>query len=376
MRKALATLLVSLTLTVGPLPTIASAAPAPTPDFSIPGGHFYTEANGQPSGSGGDGFAITNAQGIPFWTFFTQNGGVDTLGYPISQRFRWDGFVCQATQRAIMQWNPASHQVQLVNIFDYLSKLGKDDWLAAAHLAPKPQRTPEESKPLSFPMLAHYRFAWLYHDPAIFHRYFSTPNYYTIYGLPTSPIVDFGPYWAERFQRVVMYHWKTTVPWADSRGVSVGLAGDLLKELGLIPAAAIQPGAAPTTDSPSQPLPAATVKTRLLSAPFHPPATDESSGPVLVGVSTWYGSSFQGQEMSDGRPYDMWNPHTAASNAYPLGTRIRVTRLTTGKSIIVEVTDHGAFSYPNVADLSYAAFSLLANPSIGVIRVRIEPASD
>lgn len=96
---------------------------------------------------------------------------------------------------------------------------------------------------------------------------------------------------------------------------------------------------------------------------------------ALVGVSTWYGQDFQGRTMSDGRPYDMWNPHTAASNVYPLGTWIRITRLTTGRSIVVEVTDRGAFAYPNVADLSYAAFSQLADPSNGVIGVRVEPVS-
>lgn len=394
MRKALTTLFITCILILGPLPAIASANPAT--DYSVPGGHFYTQANGSSLGIQGGGFAITDANSIPFWTFFTQTGGVDSLGYPVSQRFIWDGYVCQATQRAILQWNPATKQVQLANIFDYLSQIGKDDWLASAHLAPKPGRTPEEAQPLSFLALAHYRFAWLYADPAIFHRYFSTPNYYAVYGLPTSPVVDLGPYYAVRFQRIVMYHWKFAVPWADDRGASIGLAGDLLKELGLIPAAAIKPEATPgnvssnqalpVTSSPQAiqlltaapprqpaPQPATDVKTQLVSAPLQSPVKAGVSGPTLVGVSTWYGQDFQGQAMSDGRPYDMWNPHTAASNAYPLGTWLRITRLTTGRSIEVEVTDRGAFTYPNVADLSYAAFSQLADPSTGVIGVRVEP---
>ncbi|MGH2460446.1 MAG: septal ring lytic transglycosylase RlpA family protein [Chloroflexota bacterium] len=399
MRLLLTTVLLTATLTIGPLSGIASAESAT--DLTIPGGHFYTQANGTSIGPRGGGFEITDANDVPFWTFFNQTGGVDVLGYPVSQRFLWDGYVCQATQRAILQWNPATNQVQLANIFDYLSGIGKDDWLLAAHLAPKPDRVPQESQPLSFLMLAHWRFSWLYADPAIFHRYFSTPSYYAVFGLPTSPVVDLGPYHAVRFQRAVIYHWKFSVPWADDRGTSVGLAGDLLKELGLIPTAALQPRASPGSTLPNERLPAtssprmlqlltAVVAPRQAAAP--PPEARSSAAPLaalpskvsletsggdpaLVGVSTWYGQDFQGRTMSDGRPYDMWNPNTAASNVYPLGTWIRITRLTTGRSIVVEVTDRGAFTYPNVADLSYAAFSLLANPSNGVIGVRVEPVS-
>lgn len=395
MRTVVVAFVLSFGVLLASSPSVIHADPVP--DFDVPGGHFYTQANGSPQGARGGGFTISDANNIPFWTFFRESGGIDVLGYPVSQRFIWDGFVCQATQRAILQWNPASGQVQLANVLDYLSDLGKDDWLYSAHLAPPPQRTPYESQPLTFLTLAHYRFAWLYGDPVIFRRYFSTPNYYAIYGLPTSPIVDLGPYYAARFQRAVIYHWKSKVPWADDQGASIGLAGDLIKELGLIPAEAIRPQAGPTSDVPTTALPAVISKTvptmattatappplapRPAAAPDPPspvlaaPAGPAVIGPAVVGVSTWYGRDFQGQRMSNGYPYDMWNPRIAAANIYPLGTWVRVTRLTTGKSIIVQVTDRGAFTYPNVADLSYAAFALLADPSTGVIGVRIEPVS-
>jgi rare lipoprotein A len=103
--------------------------------------------------------------------------------------------------------------------------------------------------------------------------------------------------------------------------------------------------------------------------------TNAGNLPVLIGVATWYGSDFQGRLMSDGQPYDMNNPATTASNAYPMGTWLKVTRLSTGSSIIVQVTDRGAFQYPDIVDLSYAAFSELATPSTGVIRVRVEPVN-
>ncbi len=354
-------------------------------DFDLSAGHFFTQTNGSPLGPRGGGYLVSDDEGIPFWSFFTKIGGPDVLGYPVSRRFLWDGHVCQATQRGILQWNPSTGQVQLANVFDYLSAVGKDDWLVAAHLAPRSRQTPEEvlpaNQPLSFLMLAHYRFAWLYQDPPIFRRYFSTPGYYTVYGLPTSPVEDLGPYLAVRFQRVVMYHWKTKVPWADANGVSVGLAGDLFKEVGLIPGEALRVedgrGLGASGPLPVAPPRPATMAAQLPAPPAAPKAAlapnRASQLPVLTGVATWYGAAFQGSRMADGRPYDMYDPTTTAANAYPLGTWLRITRLTTGKSITVQVTDRGAFRYPNIVDLSYAAFAQLADPSMGVIGVRVEP---
>src|SRR5579863_7033134 len=100
-----------------------------SPDYDTPSGHFYTQTNGTSLGAAGGGYTLSDAGAIPFWTYFSQHGGVDVLGYPISQRFLWDGYVCQATQRAVLQWNPTTGEVQFANLFDYLSQNGRDDWL-------------------------------------------------------------------------------------------------------------------------------------------------------------------------------------------------------------------------------------------------------
>jgi rare lipoprotein A len=76
--------------------------------------------------------------------------------------------------------------------------------------------------------------------------------------------------------------------------------------------------------------------------------------------------------MANGEPYDMGNPGTAASNQFPLGTRLKVTRVVTGRSIVVRVTDRGVFEPPLLVDLSYAAFASLADPDDGRIRVIVE----
>jgi rare lipoprotein A len=103
------------------------------------------------------------------------------------------------------------------------------------------------------------------------------------------------------------------------------------------------------------------------------PAVEGVSERAIGGVATWYGDDFQGSPMANGVPYDMWDPTTAASNIFPLGTLLRVTRVATGQSIVVRVTDRGAFRNPILVDLSYAAFTALAHQDEGVIRVTVEP---
>lgn len=92
-----------------------------------------------------------------------------------------------------------------------------------------------------------------------------------------------------------------------------------------------------------------------------------------AGRATYYADDFQGMPMANGDPFDMWDPTLAASNSYPLGTRLKVTRVATGKSIVVKVTDRGGFKPPILVDLSYAAFTSLADEEDGVIRVIVEP---
>lgn len=84
------------------LPPSVAGAQAVKADYAVPNGHFYSQANGQ-GGVGGTGFAITDDASARFWSEFQRLGGVPALGYPISDRFMWDGFLVQATQRVVMQ---------------------------------------------------------------------------------------------------------------------------------------------------------------------------------------------------------------------------------------------------------------------------------
>lgn len=72
------------------------------------------------------------------------------------------------------------------------------------------------------------------------------------------------------------------------------------------------------------------------------------------GVASWYGKKFHGQKTSIGEPYDMF-AMTAAHPTLAIPSYVRVTSVSSGKSVVVRVTDRGPFHADRVIDLSYAA---------------------
>ena len=58
------------------------------------------------------------------------------------------------------------------------------------------------------------------------------------------------------------------------------------------------------------------------------------------GIASWYGKKFHGQKTSIGVPYDMF-AMTAAHPTLALPSYARVTRLDTGRSVVVRVIDRG-----------------------------------
>jgi len=95
-----------------------------------------------------------------------------------------------------------------------------------------------------------------------------------------------------------------------------------------------------------------------------PPAT-------LVGVASWYGPGFDGHTTASGEVYDQ-EQMTAASNIYPLETRLMVTNLLNQRSAEVRVNDRGPFRKGRTLDLSHAAARVLGIVGPGTAACRIE----
>ncbi|MDJ0926826.1 MAG: septal ring lytic transglycosylase RlpA family protein [Gammaproteobacteria bacterium] len=96
-----------------------------------------------------------------------------------------------------------------------------------------------------------------------------------------------------------------------------------------------------------------------------------SAGYRERGVASWYGKKFHGKPTSSGEPYNM-HAMTAAHKTLPLPTRVRVTNLSNGRSVIVMVNDRGPFVHNRVIDMSYAAATRLDMIRDGTALVEVE----
>jgi peptidoglycan lytic transglycosylase len=93
--------------------------------------------------------------------------------------------------------------------------------------------------------------------------------------------------------------------------------------------------------------------------------------PYQVGTASWYGSYFQGKPTASGEPYNMYDL-TAAHPTLPLGTRVRVTNLRNGRSVVVRINDRGPVVPGRIIDLSYSAARVLKVKARGLQRVRLD----
>jgi rare lipoprotein A len=86
--------------------------------------------------------------------------------------------------------------------------------------------------------------------------------------------------------------------------------------------------------------------------------------------ASYYHSSFHGKTTYSGEIYNE-NKLTAASNVYPIGTRLKITNIENNKSVIVKINDKGSFRKVSI-DLSKKAFSKIAELDKGVVEVKIK----
>jgi len=91
------------------------------------------------------------------------------------------------------------------------------------------------------------------------------------------------------------------------------------------------------------------------------------------GEASWYGPNFAGRPTANGETFDP-SRLTAAHPSLPFDTRVRVTNLDNGRSVVVRINDRGPFAHARVIDLSRAAAEAIGLIATGVADVRIELA--
>ena len=92
---------------------------------------------------------------------------------------------------------------------------------------------------------------------------------------------------------------------------------------------------------------------------------------IQVGQASWYGHEFARRRTASGEAFDPQDM-TGAHRTLPLGSKVRVTNLHNGRSVLVKINDRGPYRYRRAIDLSYGAARVLGMVRRGVARVRIE----
>jgi len=93
-----------------------------------------------------------------------------------------------------------------------------------------------------------------------------------------------------------------------------------------------------------------------------------------LGLASYYGSDFDNQKTASGERFAL-EKMTAAHRTLPFGTRVRVTNVQNGRSVVVRINDRGPFVKGRVLDLSHAAARQIGLIGAGVGRVRFHVLS-
>jgi rare lipoprotein A len=88
------------------------------------------------------------------------------------------------------------------------------------------------------------------------------------------------------------------------------------------------------------------------------------------GNASWYGPGFDGRLTANGEVFDQ-QEMTAAHPNLEFGTKVKVTNLQNGRSVVVRINDRGPFIRDRIIDLSAAAARALNMMSSGVAPVRL-----
>lgn len=161
-----------------------------------------------------------------------------------------------------------------------------------------------------------------------------------------------------------------------SRGntvVAMAMAGLMFS----VPVKADTPKSLPQLDQAIQtpqalPIPPAAVTPAVPAAPLEAaPAIEPGYEFLGEGEASYYGSELAGNRTASG---ERFNPRelTAAHRTLPLGSKIRVTNKSNGKSVIVRVNDRGPFVKRRIVDVSRAAAEEIAMVRSGKAHVTLE----
>ena len=94
-------------------------------------------------------------------------------------------------------------------------------------------------------------------------------------------------------------------------------------------------------------------------------------GYTQSGTASYYAMKFQFRKTASGERFNQFSK-TAAHKKLPFGTKVKVTNVKNGKSVIVKINDRGPYIKGRIIDLSRSAFKKIGGLASGIIKVKIK----
>ena len=105
------------------------------------------------------------------------------------------------------------------------------------------------------------------------------------------------------------------------------------------------------------------------TTPESTPAPSETA--LESGQASYYASNMTGRLTASGEPFNN-DELLGAHPSYPLGSMVKVTSLTNGKSVVVRIVDRGPYTPGRVINVSQSAARQLDMLRAGVVGVKLE----
>jgi len=250
-RKLLSALFTALLLLV----PAASAHAIDCDGIELDDGCLFT-ATGSDTVDPDDGFAVTDHDDVPMWSFIRAQS-LQSIGYPISQRWVDGPFTLQAFQKVILQWSPGEGRMNYYNTLDALANKYPD-----VRLPNVPLHQVFDSASLSFDQVKDIHLSILDRNSKIKTAFLAEPDWLNLFGLPIryeEREVNGNPQGLQllRAQRVVFEVWNVPAPGTTLGSVGRQNVPDKIKRLSnvIIPDAAELPVKAEPTLALSPPTP-------------------------------------------------------------------------------------------------------------------------
>ncbi len=133
--------------------------------------------------------------------------------------------------------------------------------------------------------------------------------------------------------------------------------------------------AAPIADS-TRPIIASDTATAAADSTNDTHLVNEADPESLTGTASYLNAAWEGRTTASGEKFKQ-NSMMAASSSFPLGTWVRVKRISTGKTVVVKIVDQisdGARKKGRIVFLSRKAAGKLGILSAGIVKVAVEKA--